>query len=339
MSIEQSGIEMNNDNWGDERENFIESIDFWCFQKYSPDILDWCKCSNRKMAKILRFELTGTLFDMLPFEIFEYIIETKRLIYIEADRRYYIKYFSEEESVIVLHRYLRPTKEQRLKEKKSLPKKQTDIGTIKIRPIHRLNTASKCYEDIAKAIDMGVDSIFGLNNLYNALTNWLIWVCEHSYIPCWCRLMTVILEKIYEFNDSIYDIGEGSAECPKGFNTENDIQEAKDILWNMKYLVEDYLPYALLARSSSFFKVRENNGVPYEKYKELLYTIFVITKKHPNSINMQDVFEFEMATYAPSYYYGTYVNYMKLRNNKYIIPKGQIPNFYWFGNEYVMKFI
>ena len=71
---------MNYDNWGEDgREDFITSIDWAHFDKFSPDFIDWCKSSNRIMAKSLRFELTGTLFDLLPFEIFEYIIEMKML--------------------------------------------------------------------------------------------------------------------------------------------------------------------------------------------------------------------------------------------------------------------
>ena len=55
-------------------------------------------------------------------------------------------------------------------------------------------------------------------------------------------------------------------------------------------------------------------------------------------INVDDIYEFELRTYASDYYYTVYQNHTKLRNGKRLIPKGENPRFYWVGDTYVPKF-
>ena len=105
----------------------------------------------------------------------------------------------------------------------------------------------------------------------------------------------------------------------------------------MKYFITDYVPYVLLSRSVLFsvHNPEENVGNNYK----ILYYIKKKFNVHPNSINLEDVKEFEMYIYDSEYYLNIYSNYKKLRNGKIIIPRGQHPNFYWSGDKLIRAFV
>ena len=334
------------DNWGiSSFEQYKRSIDYWSqnFNKdasqINPELSIKCYRSN---AIKIRQKLFGTLFDMLPFEIFEYIIELRTQLMNLEDYNHYMFSFSEDESMTKLLRYLRLNQRQKSRIENDKPTAlvknlNTSLGIIKARGIYGDNMASQCYKDVGNAIEMGVSTLEGLRNMQSCVSMWILWIADHSYIGCWNRLMETIIIKVLEFDRDIYYMSIDMNTSK--FKTIEELSVAFDIIKDMRYLVEIYLPYTLLTRPPSFFKAREDSGIDIDSYYKTLYNIYRLTRVHPLSIYIPDVKEFEMATYDSDYYYGTYLKYMRLRNGKIVIPKGEKPNFYWIGDKYIRHFI
>lgn len=327
------------------------------FEHYKSSIGDWSQHFNKDATQInselcikcyrsnaikTRQELVGTLFDMLPFEIFEYIIALRTQLLNLDDYNHYMFSFRENESKPNLLRYLRPNQEQKSRIESEKPTAlvkdiNTPLGNIKARAIYDNNMASQCYRDVGKAIEMGVGTLEGLKNYQTCVYKWMLWIADHSYMSCWNRLMETIIRKVLEFDRDIYYMSIDTN--PNKFGDADKLLLAIDIVKDMRYLVEVYLPYTLLTRPPSFFKAREDSGIEIDSYYRTLYNIYQITRIHPISIYIPDVKEFEMAVYAHDYYYDTYQKHTRLRNGKIVIPKGENPDFYWIGDKYIRHFI
>lgn len=329
------------DTW-ESVEDFSDSIDYYYFIYESPNnILDVRNFSNRIYLSLVDIS-NDTYFKYIPNELLLKITNFLIDIYNNDDVSYYWKYFSEEETKPVTLRYLRLTKEQRNNPNISSISLKTSIGDCLTRKIMGQNMASRCYKDFTNAIQFGVKSVDGLNKLFNVFKQWLIWVFDHSYKlqigSRWVDLFEVTIKKTYEFRNHIIKFKNGEDKSDN-FDTPEKIETALKVLDKMKYFIEYYIPYNILSRRDNFYDVRFKNDISLDSFKGLLWKLYTLTNVHPNTIDTDIAFEFEMELYAPDYYNNIYKKYMRLRNGKVIIPPGKYPAFFWVGDKYIQYFV
>ena len=72
------------------------------------------------------------------------------------------------------------------------------------------------------------------------MTDWLVWICDHSYISSWHNLMLVFIRKIYEFSRNIKEV---DYKTHSHFKTKDQIEEASKLISKMLFFVEYYLPF------------------------------------------------------------------------------------------------
>ena len=336
------------DDWGNPVEHHYDSINHGNFWYNSPLCNAMYGYSDDQFGKALLVNAKGTYFERLPYELILKIMEMVRILLDKYERSFFNEYFDEKNSCVVVLRSLRITKKQQLEIDGSNISKhpgikilETPIGNTMMRKIHFRNAASECYYYVANVIVSGSNGI-GLKELkeiYRMMSVWMIWMCDHYNIRCWERLVNTIINKVYEFHRCVKrlldDIDKPTLKLP----TKVEMSEAYDITSRMKYFIESYIPYAMLVRSDNYHNSRKDNGFTVNDHKECLYSIFGETRMHPNDINVDDAYEFEMELYDPEYYYNTYLQYKRLRSGRLLIPKGEKPCFYWCGNTYTRRFI
>ena len=340
-------------NWGydsdDEWEQlpYYETIDhgrFWIENPLSTVLSpSWDKEYVWMLYKITR----GTLFEMLPYDILWEIWKQVSIHICETERTFYREYFSNKQDHTEQLRVLRLNPTQRALLDKNDPvagvvELDTDLGKVKGRQILLNNQAGRCYNACRVAIDKGCNSIDGLNGIYQMITNWFIWICDHSYLDCWFKLAKTILVKVNEIHYDVMSYKDGNIRgkiSPPTWLKDSDVMEqAIDTAEKMKFFSQQYLPYSLLSRSNNYFKILEERGHPISSHEKMITEMFYSSGIHPNSMNLDDIYEFEMMTYAPDYYYNIYMNYKILRSGKRIIPVGERPMFFWCEDKYIPNF-
>jgi len=290
---------------------------------------------------LLKNEFEGTYFEMLPFELIELIMEFARILTNAEDTAYYKKYFSNDESVRAIARSMRVRPWQEIAKKKDprikIVTEETLLGPIQTRLIYKNNMASQCHDDFAKVIVNGVGNPMGFKMLYEAIKKWMVWICDHSHIHQWNQFMDVIFSKVYELNRQLFQLEDGKikSDC----FSEEDIKETRKVMKNILYFIEDYLPFVILSRSNNYIDEFNKVGDDDTNHlSDLLSNIFRETMRHPNDIDIEEAYDFEMETYAPDYYYNVYKNYMILRSGRVLVPHGKRPCFFWCGDKYIQRF-
>lgn len=318
-------------------EDFYDSIDIGYFDENSNTNIINYKLYDKILENSILKNIKGTYFEWIPYEMIRKIISISKKIHCAKEVSYYDWYFNKENTKLEILRYLR-WKPQKPTE--NLPPgivtMFTELGSTLGKKIFFKNSSLECYEDFSKIIECGLNNIEGIRMLDSVLKNRLIWLVDHSYTLNWSSLIIVTLKKIYDSDNMLDDIINNKKESKLN---KNDRDEAKNIFNDLKYFIEYYLPYALLSRSDNYYLLRFENNVPLDSYHQSLFDIYEITGIHPNTINIEEAYEYEMSIYDPDYYYDIYSKYMVLRNGKRLIPKGSIPKFYWCGNEYIRAFI
>lgn len=326
-------------DWEDEDDmtalEYFDTINhcrFWCSSSYAASISKW---GSTDFAHTLWKAREGTLFQLLPFEMILLICQQISISNIEESRQYYLDYFDSSNTSTEV---LRTVRSRKLKSDETDPlvkREQSPMGPIWVRRIYGYNAASMCYKAIATFIKDGASSIPQLKKMYKMQVNWMIWVCDHSYIDSWNRFMEVWFEKIKDFEREIVNI---DITKHKKLTTIELKEEATEIIKEMKYFMDYYLPYSLLTRSEVFYDTVKMEFKKECFIEELLFKLYTRSGIHPNMINVDDIYEFELRTYASDYYYTVYQNHTKLGNGKRFIPNGENPSFYWVGDTYVPKF-
>ena len=318
---------------------------------------DFCSQSNNSYAmskdgwKNILYSMFDTITNntylgRIPKEIIEIIFEMVRQLDRDSELRFYKNYISRSETHGIVLRTLRASKkdcENAICDKRiKIHSRETLLGTISERYIYKQNTGRMCHNTLVQILMKGVDTVSGLELFYKMIKDWMVWICFHSYIPEWERLSILIMEKIYEFNNGIYDIYIGKVK-KDGFKTRKDIERANEITTDAVYFIENYLPYNLLTHGELFYEVYHRDEIVLKYYDnplaKILYNIYTVTNVDPDSINIDEAYEFEMELYAPDYHRDVFKKYMRLRNGKIIIPKGKIPCFYWHNEKYRKAFI
>ena len=332
------------DDFNDLFLSHYDSIDHMRFYNYSSACYMMEKIrTGTKMTtmSLLKNEFEGTYFEMLPFELIELIMEIARIRTNAEDTAYYKKYFSNDESFRAIARSMRVRPGQEIAKKKDprikIVTEESPLGPIQTRLVYKNNMAAQCHDDFAKVIVNGVGNLTGFKLLYEAMKKWMVWVCDHSHIYQWERFMETIFEKIYELNDQLLDIEDGKKK--NDCFTADELKETREVMKDILYFIEEYLPFVILSRSNNYIDEFNKVGDDDINYlSDLLSKIYRQTMRHPNDINIEEAYDFEMATYAPDYYFNVYKNYMTLRSGSILIPHGKRPCFFWCGDKYIQRF-
>lgn len=305
------------------------------------------------LLSLLPEDIGDNYFCWLPTEILAMIGNYMRQLIIDNDYSFYKNYFSDDESVRKVCRQLRVRPEVRpAGAENPVPRYirnvDTPLGTIKRQNFFVQNQAQSCAEAFEQVIVNGVKSIVGLESLFGAVKDWMIWICDHIDYGSWERFFYVLMAKIHEIYHGIKNVALGYEES-KYFTTQKDKRQAYDIMNYIMYFIDTYVPYTLLTRSDAHWEARlgvikEDDEEYFECLKHnalapMIRMIYEHTDIHPENFNLNDVKEFELMCYAPTYYYNVYENYMMLRSGRRLIPNGEKPRFYWRGNTFVPFFI
>lgn len=329
------------------QEKFIDSINIWDFYGDSSTIFMNTAAGKRHLVHaIFQKYLRGTYFEWLPMELVEIIFDCERRLEFSADYVFYTDYyFSEEDSVIETTRHLRPTREQREQIRSSgevtrLDVIQTPLGDTFGRRILKNNTAALIAHDFSKMVlSFKENWATSIGNMFQLLTKHMLWIIHHSYLHEWESFMRVIYRKQWEFEEHMSFFIREYGEIPQELMTPDNHDQVWENLLKSKYFLEEYVPYALLSQSDSFHAAVNNQMELQGHVDTTLFDIYMITGVHPNTIDLRKAREFEMEIYAPKYYHETYKNYMKLRSGRRLIPKGELPEFYWCAGKYIQRFI
>ena len=323
--------------------DYYNSINIWDFYGDSNSVFSMSKLGTRQITQaIANASFAGTYFEWLPNEIIDIIMDCVRVKNKKIELQFYQDYFSKENTEITIVRTLRmtPLQKRLISEGEIVPNiisVKTPDGEMCVRRILANNPGSQCYKTFSDMIqEFNNDKYVGLIMMYDAVKEWMIWICDHIYIPSWLRFMRIIIRKVYAFDKRIRAIENG--DVSEHYNTPQRIANARVIIDNLIFFVEKYIPYALLSRSNEYYNVLDE-CMEEDTLKTALYEIWSCTGYHPNNINIQKAYEFEMMTYAKTYYCEIYSKYMTLRNGKVLTPLGKKPVFFWCGNEYIHQFI
>ena len=302
------------------------------------------KAGTRQLvsAMVERGDYANTYFSWLPIEIIQMIFDMDMSLMERDEQLYYMRYFSDEQvqGKILRQMRVRPgvvdAAGSRYKEM------STPLGTIKCRNVYLDNDVRKCNIAFSSVIEHGIKSIENIRRMKITMEQWFLWVCNHAYLSNWNQFMRVFTKKVYEIDDTLSQLRNNKMKL-SNFSTPEDITDLEYTVNHMKFFIEDYIPYALLTRSTAYFKCRDHieGRSRYEEntFVEMLFNMFTITGRHPNEINKQEAYEFEMATYAPDYFYDVYAKYKRSNDGKLLVPEGEKPVFYWRGGDYVHTFV
>ena len=332
------------------QENFLNEINFWDFYGDSSTVFMNSISGKRQIAHAFsRKHLIGTYFERLPIEIIEIIFEWERQLEISQDYIFYTElYFSDDDSVIETARHLRPTRTQReliatSGEVTGLDVVQTSLGDTFGRRVWKNNTAARIAREFRKMVNsFNDDKPKAIDQMFKLITKHMMWIVHHSYICDWNSFMRVIYQKQTEFEErmTMYEFfDEYNDEIPKNMKTLEQRAPVWENLIKIRFFLEQYVPYALLSQGECFHNAANDVVETQDHIKTTLFEIYMITGVHPNRIDIQKAREFEMKLYAPKYYHETYENYMKLRSGRRLIPKGELPEFYWSAGKYIQRFL
>lgn len=341
-------VAMIDDLW-DERfvsdaEDFYISIDHEYFFEHGNTNFVMSKAGTRQLvsAMVERGDYTNTYFSWLPIELIQMIFEMAMSLMERDEQLYYMDYFSDEQvqAKILREMRVRPgvvdVAGSRYKEM------STPLGTIKCRNVYLENDVRKCTRAFASIVEHGIKSIENIRRMKITMEQWFIWVCDHTYSDNWEQFMRIITKKVYEINYTLSKLRDNKLKLTN-FSTPESIRDLEYTANQMKFFIEDYIPYALLTRSTTYFKCRDHiegrSRYEVNTFAEMLFNLFTITGRHPNEINKQEAYEFEMATYAPEYFYNVYAKYKRSDYGKRLVPEGEKPVFYWRGGHYVHAFV
>lgn len=322
------------DNWiYNTAESYWESIsDDWFGYTTPHEAGNKIRYSRMKAHRFQNLDYRS-LFDLLPLEILEIIFIIVGDLLEDEEKAFYRKYFDKENTETLHIRNIRsriPVPERGCIHTKI----NSPLGVISVQKIYGTNDASRCYSEISRIIENGIKSVSHLEDLNTMIINWGAWLCDHSYMPRWKRFLSTFIRKIYEFAGELKYI---DFEKHKWIKNERDKDDAMIVIDNIRYFLEYYLPYIMFTRSKQYISSLEKY-ISMGFLKNTVDYLFQETRIHVNSINVPEVYEFEMETYAPEYYYKIYSKYMRLRNGKVIIPPGEKPNFYWIGDRYIQHY-
>ena len=332
------------------QENFLNEINFWDFYGDSSTVFMNSISGKRQVTHaIIRKHLGGTYFEFLPMELIEMIFELERQLEISQDYKFYTElYFSDDDAVIETARHLRPTRTQReliatSGEVTGLDVVQTPLGHTFGRRVWKNNTAARIAREFRRMVySFNEDKPKAIKQLFHLITKHMMWIVHHSYLCEWNRFMRVIYQKQSEFEHrlAMYEVSdEYKEEIPKNMKTPEQRAPVWENLIKIRFFLEQYVPYALLSQGDCFHNAANDVVQTQDHIKTTLFEIYMITGVHPNSIDIQKAREFEMKLYAPKYYQETYENYMKLRSGRRLIPKGELPEFYWCAGKYIQRFL
>jgi hypothetical protein len=333
----------------------LETKSEWFFSRSNTRRANTKNGCRQRIKSMLNNELKDTYFGMLPYEMIELIFTVAKRLSQFSEREFYQEYFNIENTQTQCIRYLRLSKEQ--KKFHLQGELHPDIswhhfshlgleGSVLRRTVYGFNDASMCFKDLSKCIEMGVNSCDGISLLYTNVINWFIWICDHSYLACWRKLMITMIKKTFEFDDKITElmILVGQNKSIDTFREGEDLNHAKKIVKDMCYFISNYTPYVLLTRNDIYYEELEISrggrwmGGSYGTH-DTVYELLSLTNTSLYDIQHQDCYEYEMALYAPDYFYNTYEKYKRLRSGKVIIPAGRIPKFYWLEDRYINSFV
>lgn len=323
-------------------DDFLETIHFNWFSSFSNSRYmmskTGVKAATKTALKHKHFE--NTYLSWLPVEMIEQIMEMARQLEIKKDLAFYNNNFSKEETYlnICYNLRVRPHQKAKMNAGEHTPcigQIETFSGVNDAYIIYKKNQAAMCYQDLIGVTTSGVNDLAGFAKLFRVIRKWMVWIYDHAYIEMWENIFVTILNKIYDLEEQLNELENGTR-ISENFSTPENIDNARFFLDNMLFFIEDYLPFRLLTRSYNLF---EANDARSQEYDSMLYTLYKITGKHPHDINIREAYEFEMMIYAPDYYYDTYDQYMRLRSGKVVVPPGKIPVFYWSGGKYIQRFI
>ena len=320
----------------------FDTIDHGCFRMENPLSTVLCPSWDKEYTWMFYKITRGTLFEMLPYDILRDIWKHVRIQIGETERNYYREYFSDKQDHTQLLRVIRMNPKQRKLMDNNAPvtglvELDTDLGKVFGRKILLDNQGGRCYNACRLAIEKGCNSVAGLNGIYQLITKWLVWICDHSYRDCWFKLGRTILMKMNEIHWDVMSYKNGKTP-PKWLEDPDVLEEVVDIAKKIKFFTQHYLPYVLLSRSNNYFEIMKELGRPFSAHREMITELYNNSGIHPNNLNFEDIYEFEMMTYAPDYYNNVYLNYKMLRNGKRIIPVGERPMFFWCGDKYIHNF-
>ena len=317
-------------------EDYYGSIDiFRFFEGNKIEFAMSTVCARQVVSNMAqKGDFVKTYFRLLPIEMIEFIFEMAGKLMDRDEFAFYKRYFSSEQTKRHILRQMRVRPGVPDVTGTRYKDVATPLGTIKCRNIYVDNDVDKCNRAFSKVVETGIKTIETITDLKKTMEQWFLWVCDHAYSDNWDRFMRVCTRKIYEIEGTLVKVENGTQHLSQ-ISTIKDIAELRLIVNKMKYFVEKYVPYALLTRSQAYYNSHPN----IESYSEILFDLFKITGVHPGTIDLDEVYEFEMETYAPDYYFGTYLRYPVAENGVRAIPPGEKPLFYWRGNEYACTFV
>jgi len=338
--------------------DFMYDIDTVRFYRRSNTQFMECKrgIEATMMAVIKNGDLKGTYLEWLPIELLLIIFKIAQMRAFQNEKEFYRDYFSQDQSErkVIRHLRLRPGDEENAKTDIRIrigDMMMPDGEIVKCRKIFKNNPAQMCYQDFAEALMKEPNaprmvSLEQLNKIYHCMKQWTVWMCDHYYRPEWARFLRILVTKVTELYDSILRIGYNITHRPENNSPEAlvDFDEKKRVIHLMRYFITDYIPFALLSRGNAFLEARREifprvRSTYDDNVADILFLIFEVTGRHPDDIDIIDVNEFEMMSYAPDYFYDVYENFMVLRNGKTLVPDGQMPHFFWDCDRYIQRLL
>jgi hypothetical protein len=317
-------------------DDYHESIDILKFFEGSNTEFAMSRvCARQVVAGMVqKGDFVKTYFRLLPIEMIEFIFEMAGKLMECDEYTFYKTYFSPEQTQRHILRQMRVRPGVSDVTGTRYIDVATPIGTIKCRNIYADNAMNKCQTAFSKVVENGIKTIEGITLMKTTMEQWFLWICDHAYSNHWDRFMRVFVKKIYDSEQTLWALQNHELRL-SNFSTEEQICELEHVIRQMKYFVEYYVPYALLTRSQAYYTTHPN----MESYSKVLFNLFKITGVYPDTIDLDEVYEFEMETYAPEYYFDIYLEYPVAENGVRAIPPGEKPIFYWRGDEYIRTFV
>lgn len=321
-------------------DEFFDSIVYSRFYERSPDSFMMTNKGKRQLLIYMLGEkqtstqkkqkniLENTYFMWLPFELLLYIFELEAELEIHDDCLYNESIFdNSNRNLIILHQ-LRAIK------KTNRP----------IRNVYQQNEAGKVVTKITNLINdchsKKHSHLYQIQKLYDFTINHMLWVCLQSYDPHWKNYMNAFYHKIYEYIKTVNINIKSKTPISKRWHA-NTLLKCKDLLYKIFYFINEYIPYVLLSNPElKCMCVTDGRMIRNYFIEDLVYDIYCISAVHPNDIDVNKALEFEMSTYAPTYYQNTYLQYERDQKGVVLIPEGEKkPMFYWCAGKYIKRFI
>lgn len=339
-------------DFDDKQDEFLNMINSDHFYDYSSVVQMTSPNGRQRMINSMMMELQNTYFALLPIELINIIFEMERMMEIYGEMHYYSHiYFNDKNTRLKIERILRPTTKQRkllqeTGEVTDLVHISQDDGTFVYgRAIWKNNIANQItsvFKEMCEAFEKNPAD--GIKKLFIMLKDHMLWICHHHHHCEWESLMIMIYTKCGDYYDrfSFWRIMQDKLQEADIYPQEFASVEEFNVIWeqicDIKYFLEDYVPYRLLTDSDMFYDSIDMYVSQCHIF-DILFKVYTITDVHPNDIDLQEVREFEMSIYAQEYYTNTYKKYKTVRSGRRIIPEGKQPKFYWSSGRYIQRFV